>query len=507
MENCLRPRLRLYFATRLYSSYALKSPLARRLMPSCKACGVPFHRDPNNQLGYPASLDATSERKESVKVMKEKRVEELFKNLSSEKRDFLNQSAARFGLSNAVWSTGTDSIAKLEADQKRKARAATRKSLCRYCFDERAGLHAHELAALPNMASLDEQFAMLPERATVIHVMDGTDFPASIDPRVVEWQKKGKGKVLWVVNRADLLVTQQFKSMQRALPYMRHVLGGFVGAKPQNIFVVSALAKWNLDHLFSAMTKDNYLIGYTNVGKSLLARSLLQKFGERLSDENKMADFSISSVPWRTRAPMFYDLEDSKTVVDMPAIPEENCVYEILKPKELKKVVKGHLLLKDPGRYNAQRVVTKPGQLTSIGGLVLLEHESNNPGLVTISWAIVADGLKKTRVVASMDKALRIASNTVDQHVDWTFADPSRATEYKHLMDINFKGEGVSLAIRGVGVVQVHANGKIPDDGVKLRVYGLPNVKVQCRENILPFLRDTGLKDLRAASLERVQKE
>lgn len=512
------------------------NPLINKIVPSCKSCGTPFHEDKSKPIGFPARLVAKSERKESIKPAKEKQIQDIVNNLDADKRAFLNVQATKRGVDPGDWAkTDPNKVAQIKAEKKEKDKADLAMRICQYCYEERGGHHAHDMARLPaDMNRLDELLQQIPKGATLVHVIDALDFPTTVDRRLIEYQKtcsKDKsGRVIWVINKVDLIVTQLNKANKRAFPYFSQMLTNLVDSHNQQVFVVSALTGWNLKPLYGALTEDNYFIGFTNVGKSLLATQLEKKFGDltmvsdektktvinvvksvsqgrpvaltkKSADEYKFGNLPVSHTPWKTKSVMLYPLEYAKLVIDMPSIPEPNSVYEILKPKMVKKLSQGRQLLKDPGRYNAARLVAKPNQLLYIGGLVLIQHESSNPRLVTIHWPIIAEVDKKVRLVSSIEKALDITRNVKGIHDDWSYTLPEYATRYDNVLELNFHSAGISLAIRGVGIVHIQANGKIPKEGVKLKVFALPNVRVEPRPNIMHFLKDTSNRALHAENL------
>lgn len=468
----------------------------------CLACGTPFHEGKNaNSPGSVASairkgLAVTSKKKEN------RRFDDMFESLDDDKRDFLKREAMEFGKKHdpdlqvpEFWETeANEAISKSHSQKKMEYKERDRKHVCARCISL-ANDQNKQIEIVQPVKDYDSMMnEMIPPDSTVVNVIDAMDFPTTVDKSLKT--KKARNKILWVVNKADLLVTQKYKANERALPYVQKELAKLVNSKPEEMFLVSAKLGWGLDRLKTALGADNYFVGYTNTGKSTLALKLAQKFVGGVPVTNiPQRRFGCSKFPWQTQRPFTYELDGEKIINDLPSYPEKgDGTQGVLKHKMLNKLVMGKVLLKDPGNYNVTRVVAShPRHMISLGGLLVIERDQNH----LISWPIAGDVASKAKTFSSLDKVIELASVTEDEmplykQLDRLFYHKPECAKNGYTAH-NFKlyAEGLTIAVRGVGIIHLQSFGKIPHDGINITVHALNGVKIATRGNILPYLRDT----------------
>lgn len=476
------------------------SRLVKSLIPACVACGSAFQTTDSSVPGFQRAIDAEMPKK-SYRAVKNSKFDSMFENLDDDKKLFLAQDALSRGspgwsTTGISWSTASnDQLAKTRADEKARKKEEAKRCLCTRCIDIRTGKTPEIFQPYEDTESLLKN---IPSSATIVNVVNASDFPTSVvSPRVLDPFGNRKGKILWVVNKADLVVTQKFKAAERALPYFQALLSEKYGIHPSKVFVTSSKLDWNTNSLYSALSVENYFVGYTNAGKSNLVLNLAHKYGLPEFQPTPLQQNSSNSMPWSTQSSRIIELEAKKLIVDMPSFPEEgNGIYGAVTPSEVRRLSVGRQLLKDPGMYNIKRIVAKrPHQLINIGGLLAIKQESNssdNNNVQLIAWTIIRDSQNKCLITRSVDKVKELGAAPEDPPAfkHWRLVDSSIASTLKKRKTYTFHGEGLSLAIRGLGTIQLNASGKIPAEGVTVSVYAVENVGFERRPNILPYLRD-----------------
>jgi len=487
-----------------YESTLFPRALPSLLLRRCECCGTPFHE--NGDESSPGHVLRSHNRKEveSIKASINSKYDKAFGSLESDKLRFLQQEALKMGgiepssiERQMAWNTSSsESIAKSKANLKAYRKKNDEEHMCKRCLDIKSGNNPNLEVTQP-VNSLDDYIKTIPEGSTIIHVIDAYDFPTTVEQRLEKLKSTNNlRKVLWVVNKADLVVPEKHKAEERALSFIRNELAKLVNADPNRILLVSTKYDWGLERLYSLLNDgENYFIGYANTGKTSLVTKLYSKF---FPEDRKSIQtlpqrlLGRSSFPWTTQQPIHYEIEE-KILVDMPSFPEaENGIYGILKSGVMRKVTEKRTpLLKSPGMYNTSRVVASaPNHLISIGGVVVLERNLNH----LIAWPIVPDAQARVKVYSSLDKVVEWASKRELpeklRQLDQFYHRPKFASDYVK-KEFKLFAQGLTLAIRGLGIVHMHSYGKIPEQGITVTAHVLKNVKIKQSANIMPYLRDS----------------
>lgn len=482
------------------SAVRYSSRLVKSLIPACVACGSAFQTTDPSVPGFQKPVE-TDTPKKSYRAIKNSKYDAMFENLDDDKKLFLAQDALSRGspgwsTTGVSWSTASnDQLAKARADEKARKKEDVKKCLCTRCIDIRTGKTPEIFQPYRDTESL---LRSIPSSATIVNVVNASDFPASVvSPKILDPFGTRKGKILWVINRADLVVTQKFKAVERALPYFQALLSEKYGIPSSRVFVTSSKLDWNTNSLYSALSVENYFVGFTNAGKSNLVLNLAQKYGLPGFHPTSLQQNSSNTMPWSTQSSRIVELEAKKLIVDMPSFPEVGGgIYGAVVPSEIRRLSVGRQLLKDPGTYNIKRIVAKnPHQVINIGGLLAIKQESesnDNKMVQLIAWTIIRDSQNKCIISKSIEKVQELGTASEDSAAfrDWRLVDATVASTLTKKKSYTFHGEGLSLAIRGLGTIQLHASGKLPTQGVTISVYGVENVGFERRPNILPYLKD-----------------
>lgn len=477
-----------YNYSRLYST-SVRTNVISSLSKKCQCCGSAFHESGDKQQPGHKILKQVK-LTDSVKANKNQTIDGIFRNLDQDKLNFLQNEIAGDRKDEIDWTTNTyESIEKSRHDKKLKQKRNDYEKLCTRCFD----IKSNAKPEIIQPAESPEKFLeAIPESAKIVHVINAVDYPASVLKTM-----SSKKNVIWVINKADQIVKDEKTSFKRVLPYLQQELKWRVNAPMNKVFLVSAEKKWGLDHLFTNLGPENYLIGDTNSGKTKLALELARMFGKGPIPNFPQRLLGANSFPWTTQQPFEYELGQDKMLVDMPSIPQvNNGVYAHLRPKLYKNLSEGRVLFKEPGMYNVERVVApKPTQVVSFGGILAIEHDR----LHLIAWGIAAFSQDTMKVLNSVEKVEEMVNDPKIENAHWFYAIPgnSKLTKVK---EFDLTEAGLTIAIRGLGIVHMHAAGKFGSEPVKIKVYMLPNVQVVERPNILPYLRSNDDPRYRAES-------
>jgi hypothetical protein len=123
----------------------------------------------------------------------------------------------------------------------------------------------------------------------------------------------------------------------------------------------------------------------------------------------------------------------------------------------------------------------------SIGGVVAFRCKT----ATLIGWPVVPKSNQITNVVSTIDRVRELNVSQNRQHllrsiVSRDYAD--RELELSKTFRVN--SAGTTIALRGLGVVHFHVNGRIPDGGAEVEAFVIPGVdlKLMDRPNILPYI-------------------
>jgi hypothetical protein len=470
-------RYRAVARCRRWQSTVKPSHFMENIAQRCYGCATPFQVQDRDAPGYNPFV-RIKEKPESIKIERDNQVSALYEGLDKDKREYLEKEAG-----SELTGGGSPNSAVIKTQQKTAKKNKLSTIYCEWCRNSVNGKNTY---LHPPMDSRKAILKSIPDDATIVHVFDAMDFPTSVDLELATSRRTGR--VLWVMNRADRIVPDKERAQSRLLHYVRDELDRLAKIPRENVFAISSNYDWFVDQLYRNLSDDNYLVGYTNVGKSTLALYMAHKY-RATQYGRKYWGMGSWANPWITQLPTSYELKGGRFLTDLPSYPEPgNGTYSVLKPKLIRKLTDGERVFRTPGLYNSQRVVSvNPRQVISIGGVVALQRDQ----LHLIAWSIYPDSNYKTRVLGGLDKVVDMNKSILSTQERWSMVNPEHASDQlEQVMEFRFKGEGASLAIRGIGVVHLHVSGKIPDDGILLKVYALPNVKVMRRTDVMPYIKN-----------------
>lgn len=205
--------------------------------------------------------------------------------------------------------------------------------------------------------------------------------------------------------------------------------------------VISTNKNFNFDSLMHMIdshqrTKNVYVVGYTNVGKS----SMINKIIYNYSDSN--LDVTTSILPSTTLSNVNVEVNDGLTLIDTPGILDDGNIMNYLEPNDLKKV-----LPRDEIRTIGYQIRTK--QSIFVENLLRVDAEMYNN--LTFYF-----------------------SNRLN--IERTFNKTDKLNKLKKYDLIVFENQ--DIVINGLGFINVTHSGKIT-------IYTLPDVEVFTRKALI----------------------
>ena len=137
-------------------------------------------------------------------------------------------------------------------------------------------------------------------------------------------------KMILVLNKKDALPKSVKK--KKLLEYIKNKNLDF-----EDVIVVSVNKNYNFDYLIKSIkhhqtSKNVYVVGNTNVGKSSLINKLIDNYSE-----NKQ-ELTMSPLPATTLNNVKIDINNHLTLIDTPGLVEPGSILNYVDPKMVKKI-------------------------------------------------------------------------------------------------------------------------------------------------------------------------
>lgn len=137
-------------------------------------------------------------------------------------------------------------------------------------------------------------------------------------------------KMILVLNKKDALP----KSVKegKLIAYLESMNIHF-----EEVIVISANKNYNIDHLlrrikFHQTSKNVYVVGHTNAGKSSLINKLIQNYSD------KVQELTMSPLPSTTLNTVSIEINDYLTLIDTPGLVENGSMLNHVDEKMVKKI-------------------------------------------------------------------------------------------------------------------------------------------------------------------------
>lgn len=204
-------------------------------------------------------------------------------------------------------------------------------------------------------------------------------------------------KVILVLSKRDVL-PKSVKD-EKIIDYFKNTELDY-----QDVIVVSPNKNYNIDELLLMIkkyktSKNVYVVGHTNVGKSTLINTLMKNYSENNSF------LTVSPLPSTTLNKISIQLSDDLTLIDTPGLVDRGNIVNYVDPSLLKKINPKKEI--KPKTYQL-----KKGQCLIIGDLVRLDYVEGNKNSFTV---YMSNELKVRRFnMARQQKLKDLYPNKID---------------------------------------------------------------------------------------------
>ncbi len=160
----------------------------------------------------------------------------------------------------------------------------------------------------------------------VLYVVDVLNLPNNLQ----DVREMVKNDCILVLNKRDLLPLSIKE--EKILNYLKELNLGY-----DDIIIVSSEKNINMDLLLSKVerykkSKDVYVIGYTNAGKSSLINKFIKNYGD---GDTKL---TIAPLPSTTLDKIIIPINDDITLIDTPGIVDKDNIINFVDQKMYKKL-------------------------------------------------------------------------------------------------------------------------------------------------------------------------
>lgn len=235
-------------------------------------------------------------------------------------------------------------------------------------------------------------------------------------------------KILLVLNKRDV-IPKSVKD-EKLIQYFKDKYDFF-----NDIVVVSCEKNMNIDHLlnrikFFQVTKQVYVVGHTNAGKSSLINKLIKNY----SDSKQ--ELTISPLPSTTLNLINIEINDYLTIIDTPGLIDEGSITNYV-DNELLKIITPKKEIKTK-TYQLRR-----GQSIIIGDLVRIDYVDGEKNSFTL---YISNDIKTKRIISSRHDDLKNLAK--------------RTYQLPFNQDIVIKGLGF-IKVVSRGVVDIYLNQRV----------------------------------------------
>lgn len=275
----------------------------------------------------------------------------------------------------------------------------------------------------------DEEYQQILEavgktKDLVVYVTD----VLNVEQDLYDIRKFLPNKILLVLNKRDV-IPKSVKD-EKLIQYFKDKYYFF-----NDIVVVSCEKNMNIDHLlnrikFFQVTKQVYVVGHTNAGKSSLINKLIKNY----SDSKQ--ELTISPLPSTTLNLINIEINDYLTIIDTPGLIDEGSITNYV-DNELLKIITPKKEIKTK-TYQLRR-----GQSIIIGDLVRIDYVDGEKNSFTL---YISNDIKTKRIISSRHDDLKNLAK--------------RTYQLPFNQDIVIKGLGF-IKVVNRGVVDIYLNQRV----------------------------------------------
>ena len=152
----------------------------------------------------------------------------------------------------------------------------------------------------------------------------------NLEKDVEEIRKMLPNKMILILNKVDVL--PKSVKEEKLIEYLESKNIHF-----EEVIVISASKNYNMDYLlkrikFHQTSKNVYVVGHTNAGKSSLINKLIQNYSDNTQE------LTMSPLPSTTLHTIQIDLNEHLTIMDTPGIVETGSILNHVDEKMIKRI-------------------------------------------------------------------------------------------------------------------------------------------------------------------------
>ncbi|AEY95938.1 FADL278Cp [Eremothecium gossypii FDAG1] len=380
---------------------------------------------------------------------------------------------------------------------------------CKRCMD---ALHhnRYDTAEFPEH-TLEDVGKGVPRDAVVYHIAPLWQFPMGLDRRVLQSSKK----VCVLFSKIDMVVQRPSHMPQDVGAFFQSLLYHDLHVKITNFRFFSALKQWNIQTVRNALSKESYLLGGPNAGKSSLINALMRTvvYESRRLVSSKQSSATpadlppkahldihsagVSTIPNFTRQPQQYDIK-GKIIHDVPG-------YRTSKSHtfDFNSMIQKDYLLRlrksDSKTYLTKKYTsingTESGRCYTVGGLFYYVPPAQTINQVTRympgdpqKFQSIDKGLEVVRDVYSDRWDKETGTHPLAEYIHVNPALGDKNSFVRHVIP-PFQGT-IEIVMRDVGYLRVVATGSFKFLGLH-EIWVPKGIEVSVREPLTDVFRTT----------------
>jgi len=160
----------------------------------------------------------------------------------------------------------------------------------------------------------------------VVLLVDVLNIPRKLDELIQSFTSP----ILLVLSKRDLLPASLYEErIMEYFSYSRQIV---------DTIMISSMNNYHLDELLSKIgeyqtSKNVYIVGYTNAGKSTLINKMLSNYTD------KVPVITTSILPSTTIEKLEIEIDEELTLIDTPGLIEEGSIIQVVDKDMLKRIV------------------------------------------------------------------------------------------------------------------------------------------------------------------------
>ena len=304
--------------------------------------------------------------------------------------------------------------------------------LCKRCFRMK-NYGEYEFVTKDNLEYVKILNNIKNKSCLVLYIVDLLAIPKDIT-KIKEYV--GENEIILILNKKDVL--PKSVKEEKIINYFANMEIPF-----EKVIVISVEKNKNIDYLLKQIklyqtSKDVYVVGHTNAGKSTLINKLISNY----SDNNE--ELTISPLPATTLSTVKIELNDYLTLIDTPGLVDNGSIVNVVDKTVLKKISPRKEI--KPKTYQI-----KKGQSILVDDLLRIDYVEGEKN----SFTFYMSNDLKIRKIASRRMDLKEMGKTTHQ--------------------MKFDED---LCINGLGFIKMVNQGTVD-------IYTYPNVTSYTRKNLI----------------------